>query len=266
MPETLPRKISLSHPLLKNALALAVVQAFNYVSPIVLLSVLTKTLGFSEYSRLAFVLAVASFASIVIDFGFNLSAVARVSKYRTSRTTLCSALASVTTSRLLILFVVVVLISLLIQKNSLFANYALPLFASTILLLANALLPLWFFQGLEKMHLVMFVQVLSKILTLVSVMMLVLRSNPSITVVVIVYGLCALAGAIVSWSIVLNLGYTPHLRKQHLVATVLHGSRYFYSRLASVSYSSLNAMLLGLVGQVESVGYYSIAEQVEDPL
>ncbi len=72
----------LQHQVIKNGLALVVVQVANYIVPLLAWPLLTKALGLEIFGILMMLFAVCSVCYIFTDFGFNLSATHFTNKNR----------------------------------------------------------------------------------------------------------------------------------------------------------------------------------------
>ena len=251
----------INHIVFRNSLALGLVQISNYVAPLIVLSVLTSTLSVEKYSILAFVLATVSLATVVTDFGFNISAVARVSQARQNVRILSTTLTSVLLCKFALFSCLVLLASILIKYFPVFIGISEEIIAASLLVFANVLLPIWFFQGLEKMWLVSFVLVTSKLLGLTYVIFAV-DDTTRVASILIAYGVCSLMAASLAWIILFKMGFRAKFSLRHLLLTWRGSIDYFLSRAASAIYTVANGFLLGSFGSIETVGAYSIAEQV----
>ena len=85
--------------LLENIFSLGALQAANYALPLLLLPYLAHTLGVEKLGLLAFAISLMQLFSVLIDYGFNLSASRQAAVHRNEPTALNHLFAAVTTLR-----------------------------------------------------------------------------------------------------------------------------------------------------------------------
>ncbi|MFU2053771.1 oligosaccharide flippase family protein, partial [Gallibacterium anatis] len=68
--------------LISNFLSLSVLQVFSYALPLLTLPYLVKVLTPSYYGLISFSQSIAVFLFIIVDFGFNFSAVRQIASYQ----------------------------------------------------------------------------------------------------------------------------------------------------------------------------------------
>lgn len=71
----------LNQPLVKNYVSLLLVQGEFYI-PLLVFPLVGRNIGVSEFGNILFCYMVAFYFSIFVDYGFNFSAVRRVSKWK----------------------------------------------------------------------------------------------------------------------------------------------------------------------------------------
>lgn len=144
---------------------LVLAQVFNLLLPFAILPMLSSRLGAEKFGEYAVWISVASFLTIISDWGFNVYGVSKVSALDTLERAFVF-LIEVTVFKLLI--------GLIIILGGVFFLSALPNFgdvfsflASSSIILGGILYPLWFYNGINKVGLALAVILLCRILQLI---------------------------------------------------------------------------------------------------
>jgi PST family polysaccharide transporter len=249
------------HRVFRNSLSLSFVQLSNYVTPLITLSFLTNKLGLESYSVLAFVIILVSLANVFTDYGFYLSATERVSRYRSYRHVLRTILGSVLAFKLALVACIVIIFILLTNISDKFAMHRCEILLGLPLILGNALLPYWFLQGLERMKPVTYITIGTKLLYLLLLLWLI-ESKEDVAKVLIISTVSTGTAVSFSWWVVFRMKFKPKFNLHYTILLVKVSSGYFFGRVASTVASSMNGLILGIAGNIEMVGIYSIAEQI----
>lgn len=248
--------------LLINISYLAIVQICNYIVPFFVLVHLTKTLGIEIYGVIAFAQGINVICSVVVDFGFGLSATNKISIHRANKNYVAKIIGSVCVIKF-IFFVIccigIVWYSIASQK---YENYNLVFILFLIPLGLQSLAIDWFFQGVEKMHFFAIVSVLSKITF--GFMVIFLIKDPSDYLLVPLFnGVSLVFPLILSAVFVYKLGYTIKFPRVFTICYCIKFTlQFFISRIAVAVYMNSAVVILGLVAQPAVVGVYSMAEQL----
>ena len=249
----------------QNLLSLYGVTAANYLFPLLTLPYLARVLGPSGFGALAIVQSLGQYLSLVVEYGFGLSATREVARSREDRARLAQILAEVLGARLLLALAVVVLAYALgLFVPALRANPAL-FWAGVFWAVALGMSPVWYFQGQERLRKVVILEVLAKALGVAGIFAFV-RSPDEAHRVLLLQGLAALLSSGVAWGWAWReVGFilpTPSSALRGLRS----GFSLFFFRAAVSLYTSANAFILGLFVPAQQVGYYAGAERLTKAL
>jgi PST family polysaccharide transporter len=249
--------------LLSNFVSLSVLQGANYVLPLLTLPYLIRVLGPEKFGLLAFATAITAYFSILTDYGFNLSATREISINRQSQsalTTIFSSVMIVKVALLLASFVLLVLIVFLVPK---FSAHWPVYFLSFGAVLGQVLFPVWFFQGVEQMKYVTYLNIGAKAAFTVMVFMFVHTDADYYLVPTLTSAGAAVAGI---WSLfIVRSRFGIRFEWQDwptLSATIGKGWYVFIATSFGSLYRESNTVILGLLGSNAVVGYYAIAEKI----
>ncbi|AZF09907.1 hypothetical protein C4J93_1695 [Pseudomonas sp. R2-37-08W] len=150
----------------KNMSLLFVVQLFGYLVPILEIPVLARSLGVQEYGKVVLVQSIALLSSLVVEYGFSLSAARQVSLVKTDMSTLSKVFGEVMSAKVIISSIIsfIAFIFYTFFYSNTFEIEVVGL--GFLYFLAFGFSPFWFFQGLEKIALVVFLEVALRISSL----------------------------------------------------------------------------------------------------
>lgn len=255
------------HPMNKsisrNILYLLCIQGGNYLFPLLLFPYLAKVLGVVEFGVLSYCQAIIQYFILLTDFGFNLSATRRVAMYREDDRRLSQVYSSTTVVRMIL--VVVAFIALL-GWLLLFPSKegrSIVLLASFAAVVGNALFPIWLFQGIEQMRLLMFATLVSRLISFILIVSLVRESSDTA-----VAALCLATSNIflaATAFAVIRLKKLTRFEKPTYDAikeSFFDAFPIFRSNVVTSFYLNLSPILLAAFHGAASVGHFSAADKL----
>jgi PST family polysaccharide transporter len=250
--------------LLKNFISLGFLQAANFIISLVLAPYVIRNVGIEKYGAISVALAIAVFFSIATDYGFNLSATRDVSLNRNNTNKLGSITSRVLVCKLILLLVSAGLFSILIFSVPSFRiEWRLHILSFPIVL-GQATLPFWFFQGIERMKYITYLSLVSRVLSIILIFSFVHESSDYIFVNLI-SGLTTFLSSAIS----IFMAYSRYNLKfilptvTEILSELKSGFLIFASNLSNAAYSFSNIIILNLlVSDKALVGSYSVAEKV----
>lgn len=161
------------------------VQLFGYLVPILEIPVLARSLGAQEYGKVVLVQSIALLSSLVVEYGFSLSAARQVSLMKTDVSILSKIFGEVLSAKLMITFFisVVALFSYMLFYSGAFEVEVVCL--GFVYFIAFGFSPFWFFQGLEKIAFVVFLEVALRISSLLCLFIFVRHSSDALVALTI---------------------------------------------------------------------------------
>ncbi len=249
--------------LLGNFFSLSVLQAFTYILPLLTLPYLVRVLGVEKFGLVMFAQAFMMFFNIIVDYGFNLSATREVSIHRDNKNKLTEIFSSVMSIKFILISVSFLLLSIIVFSFEKFSNDWKLYYLTFIFVIGQALFPVWYFQGMEKMKYITIVNITSKLIFTIAIFIFI-QKETDFLLVPLLNGLGFIVGGLISlWIISRNLDQPFHLQsKKILLSHFKDSSQFFLSRVSVTLYTSTNVFVLGLFTNNTMVGYYSIAEKL----
>lgn len=250
--------------LVKNTFMLALLQLSTYILGLIAVPYETRILTPNVYGILGVATAVMVYFQLIIDFGFLLSATADVACRREHPDELRRILTTVTLAKLLLAAVSCVILLLLCQfipawkgKTGLFLLF----FLSTVL---TSLMPDYLYRGLEQMTAITIRTVAIRAF-FTGAIFIFLKGPEDLYVVPllnIIGNGCAMILAYLDLAHRFGLRFC-RVSLREVGHALRRSSVFFYSRIATTAYTSLNTIILDLSSAGGLVtGYYTAADKL----
>lgn len=247
--------------LLRNMLALWGVQFYRKTLPLITLPYLARVLGPTGWGMVAFCQGFAACISLLVEFGFNLSATREVARSREDPERLAGIFAGVLGAQVLLAGAGIVagavawfLVPLLRENPALLA-------AGLLWALAEGLNPTWYFLGTERMGTVATLEIVCKSIAAGSIFLFV-RGQADTWMVLALQATAPLLSVV--FALVLVYRQIPFRVPSWPLAyhALRAGWGMFLFRSAESMYTMGNAFLLGLFAPPAVVGYFAGAEKI----
>jgi polysaccharide transporter, PST family len=248
-------------PLAHNSAALYAVQGCRKLFPLFTVPYLTRIMNPVGWGTVAFVLSMADIMSLIIEFGFSLSATREISRQRHHRGNCRDVMGGVLGAQTLLAMIGLGLAAIVAPHITLLRNQPKMVIAGLIFALAQGTTPLWFFQGLERLKLAASLEIGAKFAALCGVFFFVRSPEDGWKVVVLqamAAGVSTTAGIALA---IRSFGF--RLPDYALIKQALQrGWPMFVFRSAESLYGVGNVFLLGLFAPAAVVGYFATAEKI----
>lgn len=249
--------------LVENFTFLSVLQVSNLILFIITIPFLFRVLGSQTYGLIVFAQTIVLYLTILINFGFNLTATRDVSVNRNNAKKLSEIFSAVLTIKFAIFLLSLVLMVVLSSSLTELREHQKLYVFSMLAALSEALFPVWFFQGIEKMKYISFINVITRILATVFVFVLI-NDGSDYFYYPLIIGAGTISGALIGLWIV-SLRYRVLFRflsPKVLLLYLKENFLYFVSNIATQLYINANRLVIGtFLGMVE-VAYYDLADKV----
>lgn len=249
--------------LISNFFSLSSAEVANYIFPLITLPYLVRVLGPEKFGLVAFAQAFVQYFVTLTDYGFNFSATRTISIHRNDLAKVSKIFSAVMIAKvilMLISFILLAALVLLIPKFRL--DWVLYLFTYGIVI-GNALLPIWFFQGMERMKFIAFLNLISKFIFTITIFIFVRKQSDYLFVPLstslgfLIVGVISLFIAAQYFQIHFSIPAAKDIFHE-----LKEGWHIFISTAAVSLYTTSNILILGLLSNNTIVGYYSAAEKI----
>ena len=252
-----------NNKLVKNFFSLSALQMVNYILPLITIPYLVRVIGPEKFGLLAFSTALITYFSIIVDYGFNLSATKEISINRDNRSKVVEIFSSVMTIKfILLIFSFVVLTIIVFSFDKFYQNYMIYYFTFGIAI-GQMLFPIWLFQGLEDMKYITFINIFTKSIFTLAIFLFI-KEESDFYLVPIFNSLGFIISGTIALYIIKNKFYISFkFQKFQIIKKYLKDSWYiFISNMAVSLYTVTTVFILGLFASNTVVSYYSAAEKI----
>jgi polysaccharide transporter, PST family len=253
------------HPVARNAAALWWVQLATFLLPLIVVPYLSRVLGPGPWGLVFFAQSFAAWLTLVIEYGFNLSATRELARCREDNGRVSALVSGVHGAKagLLLLSIVAALAAALAVP--LFREHPGILIGAWMLCAVQGFSPMWYFQGCERMGLPALLTVVARALSTVLILILVKSPDHAALVLYIQAGSLFVAHALCLWVLYREVAWAlPTF--PGIMATMRTGWSMFLFRSSVALYTTANAFVLGLLAPPPVVAFFASAERVSKSL
>lgn len=246
-----------------NIASLGLVQLSNYVIPLITLPYLTRALGSEAFGKIVFAQVLMTCSVLLVDYGFSWSATRKVAAHSADSAEVNRIFAATWAAQWMLVLLAAVLTAAVVLATDRLRPDA-PLYAAAFTtVVATALFPIWFLQGLERLEVVAALQLITSSLALIPIFLLVRQPSDAMWVLIIQGCAGMLAGILSLWwmhrqSIV--AWNRPHW--QDIRAALHEGGALFGSRASISLYTTLAPLVLGWVAGPVALAYFNLADKL----
>lgn len=244
--------------LMSNFLYLTLMQVAGFIFPLLTLPYLAKVIGIDGFGRIAFASAVIMWLQTVSDWGFNYTATRNIARNRDDKQMVSKIFSSVFWARCVLMIFSLILLILLFFVISELRKNAIVILVTFLMIPGNIMFSEWFFQGIEKMKYITFLNLLAKSFFTICIFLFVKDKDDYILQPLFVSlgfissGFIALYIILFRWKIQLTRPVWTDI-----VKAIKDSTNVFVNNLMPNMYNSMTTILLGFFYNTAMVGIYS---------
>lgn len=246
-----------------NIFSLGVLQGANYILPLLTVPYLVRVLGPEYFGILAFATAINMYFILLTDYGFNLSATRQISIHRENEDMVNEIFSSVIIIKTALMIVSFGLMSLLVFSFEKYSQFWEVYFITFGIVIGQVLLPVWLFQGMERMKYITYLNIGAKVFFTLCIFIFVKEKADYQLVPLlnamgfIVSGICSVYLAKKEFNVRFIWQSKDTLKFQ-----LVEGWHVFFSSMAISLYTISTTFLLGLFTNNTVVGYFAAADKI----
>ena len=187
---------------IENFFSLTLLRIITLVVPLLTFPYLIRVLGSETYGLIIWSWSIITFFILFINFGFNLSVTKYIAIHRDDKNKLSEIVSTAIATRLFLFFVSLILFILLVEFIPKMHENRVLLYLFFGLTIGETLMPMWYFQGIEKMKYTAIITSAVKILFTILVFWIIKEQSDYLKVPIL-YAVASLASALVAYAIIL---------------------------------------------------------------
>lgn len=248
--------------LLENFSYLSILQIFSLVFPLITYPYLLRLFGLDLYGVIVFAQAIVMNISILINYGFNLSGTQLIATKREETETINEAVSTIYIIKGIIWLGCFLIYSIVVYSFNYFAQYRLLYITTYFLTINEVLLPIWYFQGIEKMKYITFINLGVRSIFVILIFVFVHNASQYFYVPLL-NSIGAVAGGISALFIVFKVHKVSFkFPSRKLINLYFHNSTPFFISSLSVNiYAYLGKLVVGSFLGMKEIAIYDMAEK-----
>jgi PST family polysaccharide transporter len=220
-------------------------------------------LGVETFGLLSFATALVMYFLIITNYGFQLTATKEISIHRDDKEKVVEIFSSVMTIKVVLLLISFILLNIVVFTFDRLSDNYLVYLLTFGTVVGQVFFPIWFFQGMEKMKYITYLNIISKSIFTVAIFIFVQDSSDYLLVPLftsigfIIAGILSLRLIKKQFSVEFKFQNRETIKKY-----LIDGWHVFVASIYTSLYTTTNVVLLGLFTNNTVIGYYSIAEKI----
>ena len=256
-------KLKSNKLIVENYFFMTVLQFLNSLFYIIIYPFVIRKLGVENYGTYVFSLSIVTYFIVFISFGFDMPSVNKISKDSGNFQLKSKIVSDVLTSKMYLFIVSTIVFSILLFFVSALEKYSTILFIIYFQTILNVLVPTWYFQGVQKMKVVTYFQIIFKVLSLPFIFFFIITPN-DLNLFSVIMTLATLFSAI---SIFGYLVYAEKLKIRlmpflNVKNTISEAIPFFWSSSTSIIRQQSTNVIIGIFIGMNGVAYYDLASKL----
>jgi len=183
---------------IENYFFMTILQILNMCFYLLIYPFLIRTLGQEGYGLYAYAASMVFLFITFVNFGFDLPAAQQVALHSDDKQVLRSVLSCVQTAKIYIEMIAVLCFAVIMLINPIMSNAPCVFWITFLQTLTFILFPQWYYQGLQKMKMVTYIQFGFRLLSLPFIFIFV-KSPQDVWVFALITSLASVLGGITAW-------------------------------------------------------------------
>lgn len=245
----------------QNTFALYAIQIAGFALPLITIPYLARTLRPEGWGLVVFVQSFAAWLTLVLEYGFNLSATRWIARDRNNRSYVASVVAGVLGAKCILAILIMVAAGVAAWAVPVFRLHAWLVFWAAAIALVHGFSPFWYFLGTEQMRGPATLEVLARVAATAGIFVWVRDPGDGWIVLALQAGTGLLWVGVATFWLYREVPFVRvDFRNAWLTLRAAVGL--FLFRSASGVYTLANSFILGLFAGPGIVAFYGGADKI----
>ncbi len=242
---------------------LGILQIISLFLPLLTYPYLIRVLGKEIYGEIVLAQAIMAYFSIMINWGFNISATKDIAVHRDNKLYLSEIVSAVFTVKLLLWMLSFLILLAIVYFIPALKHHKLLYFISFGICFNELLFQQYFFQGIEKMKYITLINLISRLIFFCMIFIFV-KSQANYLYVPLFNSIGAFIGGLIAFYIIIfkQKIYLQNLSFSILKRYFLESMPFFFSRISNVVINKTNTVIIGIVLGYTEVSYYDLGQKI----
>jgi len=249
--------------LIANFGYLSIFQFVNLLLPLLTYPYLIRVIGSDVYGRIIYAQSIIAYFSILINYGFNISATKDVSIFRNDKMKLTEILSSIYIIKTIIFLLSFLLLLILVLSVQEFGKYKILYLFSFGACFYELIFPVFYFQGVEKIKYITLISLISRLIYVALIFILIRRADDYLLVPLLNFIGAFISGVLTIYILLYKENVNLKWQSKETIKHYFKESRpFFLSRFSSVVISRTNTIIIGSFIGYSEVSYYDLGQKI----
>src|SRR5690606_14274831 len=249
--------------IIENYFFMTILQVLNSFFYLLIYPFLIRTLGLESYGLFVFATSITTYFMFLVNFGFDLPATKAIALNVSDKMILQKTLSCVITAKFYLLILASIIIILLTLIVPLFKNnYQLFLICFSQII-SFVIFPQWYFQVVQKMRIVTYIQLGLKLLSLPAIF-LIIKNAGDLNFYALIVSLSSILGGLIAFAII-SLKHklkVTFVNYRELKIWFKDALPFFLSTSAGVFKEQSIVIIIGSFFGMKDVAIYDLANKI----
>jgi PST family polysaccharide transporter len=248
---------------LKNFFSLSILQGLNLILPLFTYPYLARVIGVDNLGLILFASAVITYFQVLTDYSFNMTATKEIAVNTGNNEKINEIFNSVFSTKIFLLLLSLAILCILLFVIPHFENHRLIYLLTFGNIIGLSLFPVWFFQGVQQMKYITYINFFSK-LTFTSAIFVFVKGPEDMLLVPLFTALGFITAGLLSlWYLLRDFKVIIKKQPFEKIKEQIRIGRYiFLSEFKITLFTNTNVVILGFIAGNAAVGYFSLAEKL----
>lgn len=249
--------------ILANFSYLTILQIFTILFPLITYPYLLRVVGLELYGIVIYAQTIVTYISLIINFGFNITGAKEIASNKDNPALLSEIVSSIYLNKFIIWLVCLIVYVGVINIIPFFKQHFIIYFFSFFLTFNELLFPIWFFQGIEKMKYITYINISVRLFFVLAIF-IVVRQQADYVYIPLLNAIGALLGGLVASYVVFKREKIcfSFMEKAKLIYYFKDSLPLFVSLSSIQIYLNINKLIVGSFLGMSEVAIYDLGEKI----